>query len=445
MKINWKPTERQTRALLSEATETLYGGARGGGKTDAGMVWMVNPDYISNPLYRGLVIRRNADDLRDWQDRARMMYRGLRPTFVGQPAEITFPSGAIIRLGHLKDENAYTKYQGHEYQKILFEELTKIARESDYEKLLGSCRSTIPGLRAQIFATTNPDGDGYEWVKERFDCLNPDEQVRIISGEGTKYERSRLFIPAKVDDNPHLMDNDPGYVAYLESISDETLRKQWRDGSWEEPKIEGAYYAKQIEQARLEGRICKVPYEENLLVDTWWDLGMNDSTSIWFTQTHGAQIRVIDYLSAEGEGLKYYKKELEKKGYLYDTHYMPHDIEVREMGTGVSRKETALSIGLKPLEVVEKLDISDGIEAVRNIFSRCWFDEKKCREGLRSLKNYKKEYDEKRAVYKNRPLHDWASHGADGFRYLAVGHGQYKDKIKKGTRQFIPRLREFMR
>lgn len=430
-KYHWKPTPRQEIALLADVDELLYGGARGGGKTDAGMVWMVEPKYVAHPRYRGLVIRKNSDDLKDWVDRARTMYLPLNAEIKGNPAEIHFPSGAIIRTGHLKDAGAYTKYQGHEYQKMLVEELTKISRESDYEKLLGSCRSTVPELKAKVFGTTNPDGDGHEWVKNRWDCGKPDERIRHKLDPVTGRTRTFLFVPAKVEDNPHLIQADPGYVAYLNSIQDETLRKQWRDGSWEEPKIEGAYYTNQIQQAEKEGRITSVPYESMVPVDTWWDLGMNDTMSIWFTQTVGREIRVIDYFAAEGEGFTYYKTILNERGYTYGTHYMPHDIEVRELGTGVSRKETCESLGISPLSVVAKLSVEDGIEAVRNIFSKCWFDKEKCKEGLYALKNYRKERDEKRDTWKNHPEHNWASHAADAFRYFAVGYGQYKNKTKK--------------
>lgn len=435
MKYHWKPTPRQTLALLANVDELLYGGARGGGKTDAGMVWMVEPTYIEHPKYRGLVIRKNSDDLKDWIDRAGTMYLPLNAVIKGNPAEIHFPSGAIIRTGHLNDEKAYTKYQGHEYQKMLMEELTKIPRESDYEKLLGSCRSTVPELKARVMATTNPDGDGHEWVKERWDCENADEQVRIFKDEETGIEKTRLFIPAKVEDNPHLTEADPGYVAFLNGIKDETLKKQWREGSWEEPNVEGSYYVKELQKAKEDGRITKVPYESTVEVDTWWDLGMNDTMSVWFTQVVGKEIRVIDYFAAEGEGFVFYKKILNEKGYLYGSHYMPHDISVRELGTGVSRKETCEKIGLSPICPVAKLSVQDGIEAVRNIFSKCWFDETKCKEGLRALKHYTKERDEKRDTWKDNPKHDWASHPADAFRTFAVGFGQYKQiiTIKKRT------------
>ncbi len=142
MLIKWKPQPRQAIALARTENEILFGGARGGGKTDAGQAWLMYD--IDKPYYRALVLRRNADDLKDWIDRARLFYHTA--TITGQVPEIKFPSGAIIRTGHLKDSNAYTKYQGHEYQKILNEELTHIPRESDYEKLLGSNRSKYPDI-----------------------------------------------------------------------------------------------------------------------------------------------------------------------------------------------------------------------------------------------------------------------------------------------------------
>lgn len=435
MKIHWAPTPRQTEALLAAVDELLYGGARGGGKTDAGQVWMVEPVYVNHPDYRGLVIRKNFDDLKDWMGRARKMYAPLMATFVG--SDIRFPSGAIIRTGHLKDENAYTKYQGHEYQKMLIEELTKIAREADYEKLRGSCRSTVKGLKARLMATTNPDGDGYEWVRDRWDCENADKKARVTVDRETGIAMTRLFIPALVEDNPHLMEADPGYVAMLNSITDPVLRKQWRRGSWEEPKIEGSYYADQLAEAAQ--RVKHVPYDRAAPVDTWWDLGISDAMAIWFTQNVGAEIHVIDYIEAEGEGIPYYIAEMQKKGYVYGAHHWPHDGEARELTTGVSRKETAEKLNLKPILIVPMISVSDGIDAVRAIFTRCWFDAEKCKLGLSALKKYRKERDEKRSVWKNIPEHNWASHGADGFRTLAVGQGAFKSYgvVHKGKKKNV--------
>ncbi len=220
-------------ALRTVAFELLYGGARGPGKTDGGIVWMTKP--IRFPRYRGLVIRKNADDLRDWLDRARFMYASSGGEVIGQPAEIRFPSGAKIRTGHLKDENAYEKYQGHEYQRMLIEELTQIPSEKRYLKLISSCRSTVDGIDARVFNTSNPGGPGHGWVKGRFVSIAP---------PGTKYVdpvtgRTRIFIPGKVTDNPTLMKKDPDYLNFLNGLP-EPLRSAWRDGNWD--VFEGAYF-----------------------------------------------------------------------------------------------------------------------------------------------------------------------------------------------------------
>lgn len=177
-----------------------------------------------------MVIRRNADDLSDWIDRARRMYQALGVKIAYRPAVLTFPSGAIIKTGHLKDDQAYTKYQGHEYQRLLIEELTQIPLEKRYMQLISSCRSTVPELKPHVFSTTNPGGVGHGWVKRRF--VDPAPPGVPFTDE---YGRSRIFIPARVDDNPTLMLNDPAYVQTLEAFktTDEMIYKAWRLGSWD--------------------------------------------------------------------------------------------------------------------------------------------------------------------------------------------------------------------
>lgn len=187
--------------------------------------------------------------------------------------------------------------------------------------------------------------------------------------------------------------------------------------------IQGAYYSKQINILEESNRVTTVPYEETIPVHTYWDLGVGDATSIWFVQLINREIRIIDFYEAEGEGFPYYAKVLQEKGYIYGSHNAPHDIAVRELGSGISRLETAEKLGIR-FNVVKNIPIDDGINAVRNILSRCWFDQEKTKEGLNCLKNYHKEYDENRKQYKNTPYHDWASHASDSFRYLAVGLGE---------------------
>jgi hypothetical protein len=185
--------------------------------------------------------------------------------------------------------------------------------------------------------------------------------------------------------------------------------------------VEGAYYGPHMMAAEKDNRITSVPYEPTCLVNTYWDLGMDDSMTIWFVQMVGRELRVIDYYEASGEGLPMYAKVLKEKGYVYGEHWFPHDGEVREIGTGKSRKETAESLGLTPLRICKAPDKKeDGIEAVRNILPRCYFDEKKCEQGLNALRSYQKVFDEKNMVYRPTPLHNWASHGADGFQTFAL-------------------------
>lgn len=194
--------------------------------------------------------------------------------------------------------------------------------------------------------------------------------------------------------------------------------------SFESPVI-GSYFGEQMRKAENEQRITNVPVEMSLPVNTVWDLGVGDATAIWFYQVVGKEIRIIDYLEASGEGLEYYARELKEKKYVYGEHYAPHDIEVRELGTGKSRLETAASLGIT-FRVVPNLSIDDGINAARQIINQCWFDMTRCERGIMALRNYKKEWDDKRKIYKNHPLHDWSSHGADSFRYLAVS---YKNQV----------------
>jgi len=178
---------------------------------------------------------------------------------------------------------------------------------------------------------------------------------------------------------------------------------------------EGSYYGKQIEQAELEHRITRVPYQPEATVDTWWDLGIGDEMAIWFVQKIGHEIHAIDYYECNGEGLAHYAKVLQEKRYLYGTHWAPHDITARELGTGKSRLEVSRSLGLN-FQVAPRLEVADGIEAVRNVLPRTWFDADKCRHGIKALKSYHREFNDRRQTFLPHPVHDWSSHGADAFR-----------------------------
>jgi hypothetical protein len=182
--------------------------------------------------------------------------------------------------------------------------------------------------------------------------------------------------------------------------------------------ITGAYFAKELADADFDGRITNVPYDKAAKVNTWWDLGISDSMTIWFVQLVGREIRVIDYYEASGYGLEHYARVLDEKGYLYGKHVAPHDIMVRELGTGRSRIEAASSLGIE-FEVAPNIPVKDGVDAVRMVLNRCWFDKRKCAVGMDALKQYQEKVDEKRGISLG-PLHNWASHAADSFRIGVV-------------------------
>jgi hypothetical protein len=202
---------------------------------------------------------------------------------------------------------------------------------------------------------------------------------------------------------------------------DESQYMQEFEVSWSAALV-GAYYAKALDSADLDGRIGKVPWEPNLPVITSWDLGIADSTAIWFAQQMPREnlVRIIDYYEESGEGLHHYIKILRERPYSYGTFLFPHDVMVRELGSGNSRYEILCSHGIRPT-VVPKLSVADGIEAVRALIPRCHFDRGNCSEGLKAVRHYHRQFNDRTGDWKDRPNHDWSSHSSDSLRYLAVG------------------------
>jgi len=207
---------------------------------------------------------------------------------------------------------------------------------------------------------------------------------------------------------------------------------------------EGAYYGSQMLEAWQEKRITAVPVDRALLVDTWWDLGMNDETFLWFVQRNGYEVRLVDCYKNSGEGLPHYAAVLDEwrreHGVVYGRHIAPHDINVRELNTGKSRLETAGGLGIA-FEVAPMLPVVDGIEAVRAALSRCVFDEERCVDGIRGLEHYRKEWNEALGVYRNQPLHDWASHPADAFRTGLSCEGVMQRMVPRAAAREIRRER----
>lgn len=240
--------------------------------------------------------------------------------------------------------------------------------------------------------------------------------------------------------------HSPDWFAYKLSVEDtghiplEEIDKERQEGLMSDDLImqeyycsfdmgvEGSYYGKYLDRMRVRGQIGIVPWEAGFKVHTSWDLGVRDSTTIIFFQVIGQTIRLIDCYENTKEGLEHYIKLLESKPYSYGKHIAPHDIKVKEWGSGITRLEKARQLGII-FSTANDVSIVDGIEAVRSAFSKIWIDETQCKDLLKALGNYRQEFDIKKKIYKSHPLHDWSSHYADCMRYLCVSLPKTRDGL----------------
>ena len=184
--------------------------------------------------------------------------------------------------------------------------------------------------------------------------------------------------------------------------------------------VEGAYYGQLLNSLEEQKRLIEIQRDDLTQTYTAWDLGVSDSTAIWVCQAVNKEYRIMDFVENHGQGLDWYVNWIKENKWHTAKHILPHDVEVRELGTGKSRKEMLQDAGLE-ITVAPRLSVADGIQSVRKLLPNCWFNVPKTNQGLDCLRNYRREYDEKRNVYFDKPLHDWSSHAADAFRYLAIG------------------------
>ena len=303
------------------------------------------------------------------------------------------------------------------------------------------------GARIRIYGADNPDRlrgiylDGA--VLDEFGDMDPTVWTQVIrpalsdrkgwaifigtpKGKNTFH---KLWVAAEDDDDWFRLSLRASETGLLDQKELADARKMMSDDEYAqeyecsfEAAVRGAYYGRELNDAEEAGRITSVPYDPRLEVHTAWDLGVADSTVIWFVQIVGRETRWIDVLKGEGVGLDWYAKELKERPYNYGTHYLPHDVEVRELGTGKSRYEVLGGLGIRNVKVVPAMPVEDGIQALRMLIPTSWFDREKCKEGLEALRMYRREWDDKRQEFKRAPLHDWTSHYADAARMFAMGH-----------------------
>lgn len=258
----------------------------------------------------------------------------------------------------------------------------------------------------------------YPWWKEDAYEIDP-EGVAISPLLATYFRDLEVKIGHKLNDRKRAW-----YAKKLE-IQKGDMKREYPSTPEEafEASVEGAYFAEQITQAELDGRIGDYPALPGIPVHTIQDIGVGDSNAIWFFQFLPRTVRVVGYYANSGEGMPHYTSEIKKRakanGWILGKHWLPQDGKVKEWGTGLTRAEQMVS-ELKPVRVVPAHFVDDGINAAREVFGICTFDAVPCAEGLKGLRNYRKEWDEDAGCWKDRPRHDWASHPADGFRYMAM-------------------------
>lgn len=218
----------------------------------------------------------------------------------------------------------------------------------------------------------------------------------------------------------------------LAGMPEEVIRQEYWC-SFNAPNV-GAVYRHQLEVVRREKRITQVPHDARFPVECWWDIGHRDATAIWFVQRIGSKLHLIEYYENRGQGLPHYANEISRRPYSYSRHVGPHDLEAKVWAVDARTIDVArVNFGLN-FVTAPKVPLSDGIDAVRNMLSRCYFDEAKCIDGIKALEAYQYEWDEDRRIYAGTPRHDWSSHGSDAFRYGAVtpeGVGMIPDWAKQ--------------
>ena len=396
------------KELLPPSRYKIYWGGRGSGKSWAFATALLLLGAGTKPK-RILCAREIQRSIRDsvhslLVDRIKAL--GLHNFYQIQQNEIRGRNGTqIIFAGLWQNVDNIKSIEAIDY--VWIEEANVVSENS--------WRTLIPSIRkegSEIWASFNPALKS-DPVFQRF-VMNepPNSVVKKVSWRDNPWVTRELK-----DEMEHLKEYD--YEEYLHVYEGEL--KQFADG---------AIYAKQLKKARDEGRIDWLPVE-SAPVHTFWDLGRNDTTAIWFMQHIGHAYRFIDYYEHRLVDLDHYANILRDKDYVYGTHYLPHDAEHKVLGSNNrSRREILEGLGVMPSVTVPRIDsVENGIAMVRDVFSKCFFHAENCEIGLNALANYQYVWDERYDTFRQSPLHNWASNGSDAFRMFAQGYEEEIESI----------------
>lgn len=327
---------------------------------------------------------------------------GLGTFYVVQANKIIGLNGTTFSFEGIKNNTARIKsYEGIDICWV--EEANKVSKTS-----WGILIPTIRKAQSEIWMTFNPE-------------LETDYTYQRFVKEANKVDPNEAFVVKMTyRDNPWFEGSTmKGEMEQLKATDYDSYLNIWEGFCLQ--MLEGVVYAKELRRAQEEGRITAVPYDRSTPVDLFFDLGRADNTSIWFHQRVAMQSRMIRFFEDNGEDITYFLQEIQKFGYLIGTIFLPHDARAKHLGTKKSIEEIIRGAGYR-VQIVPKLSISDGINAARIVFPSVWFDEENCSDGLNSLRHYR--YRVIDGQLSNDPLHDWASDGADAFRYFGISAGR---------------------
>lgn len=383
--------------------KVLYGG-RGGAKSwGAARALLIKGAEKPLRILCAREIQKSIKDSVHQLLRDQIAALGLTPLYDVLETEIRGRNGTLFMFAGLKHN--VDNIKSKEGLDIVWVEEAQTVSKASWETLIPTIRKD----GSEIWVTFNPE-------------LESDETYRRFVA---KPPANALVAKVNWSDNPWFPDVLRQEKDELKARDPDAYLTIW-EGHCRQT-LDGAVYAHELRKATEEERIRSVPYDASKPVDTFWDLGRADSTAIWFAQVVGFEYRVLDYYENHGHALAHYLKVLQGRSYVYGTHWLPHDAESELLASERTIAQQMRAAGFR-VEIVPKIGIADGINAARTIFGSCWFDADKCADGLQALRHYRYEKDDDLNTYKRQPLHDWASHGADAFRYLALALRRRPDR-----------------
>jgi len=397
---------------------------------------------LFNDNVNAAIIADNKDVSREvFIDKVKFAYDHL-PEWVRQLSsatrdnvhELRFSNGSVFRVG--------TSLRGGTVQLLHITEFAKVCVENPKkaQEIMSGALNTVQAGQFACIESTARGKDGYfydmcqtameleksgkeltpldwkfwffPWWKEPMYMLN-DEDVRISK------DFKEYFLHLEKDHNIFLRDEQKAWYVKKAEVQMDDMKREFPSTPQEsfESANEGFYFAKLLSRARHEKRMTRIPYDSHVKQFSAWDIGWSDSTAIWIFQVVGKEIQMLDYYENSGESLEHYEKWIKKRPYNIEKHFLPHDSAGKSAATGRAYVDYAREMGLK-CEVlkIEHNKLVD-IEMVRHIMPRVWFDQENCEKGIKCLENYRKEWNDKLECYRERPLHNWASHGVDAFIY----------------------------